>query len=219
MHKAQLSILKTLQYKSHGRFSELNIFNITSDRFNFHLKKLIRDGFIKKTSFTYTLSEQGKEYANRIIKQAKIGVAIHCIRSKNNNLQYLIHKRNKEPFNGWYGSVSGKVLLGESPNEAAFRILKAKSGLKGSFTLKGIAHYVQKHTKEVLLEDEYFWIYKVDNISGKFKKKTKYGENIWMSESEIRELKRVFASFDEMNKFNNSTELIYIDKIKKQKVY
>ncbi|HCR35549.1 hypothetical protein A2130_02635 [Candidatus Woesebacteria bacterium GWC2_33_12] len=214
MHRTQSFILKSLQFKTRASFSELNIYNITSDRFNFHLKRLVTNKFISKDDLKYSLTSKGKEFINRAEKQAKIGVAIHCIRTKNGKKEYLIHRRGKEPFKNWYGSISGKVLFGENPIKTSERVLKKETGLDGDFTLKGIAHYIRLDKEKTSLEDEYFWVYKVDNIKGGFRKKTKYGENIWLNKQQIKKLKNIFASFDEMKEFNNSNTLVYVDRIK-----
>lgn len=80
MHKYQSSILKRLLYNKGVRFSDLNKLRITSDRFTFHLKKLIEKGLVVKKDNLYYLSAQGKELTNRLEKQAKLGIALNIIR-------------------------------------------------------------------------------------------------------------------------------------------
>ena len=89
-----------------------------------------------------------------------------------------------------------------------------ETGLSGNFNLKGIIHYHHFHKDGRLLEDKYFWVYRVDKTRGMFKEKVPEGENIWMKEKEYRKLKNVFATFDEIKKVITCKSLVYIDKIK-----
>ena len=145
-------------------------------------------------------------------RQAKLGVAIHAIRKVNGKTEYLVHHRLKEPFYGWYGSHSGKIRWGETPIQTAKREFLEESGLTGKFTLKGIVHYHHFHKDGRLLEDKYFWAYRVDNVKGKIKEKVPEGENIWMTEKDYRKLKNVFASVDEVIEITRAKKLLYIDR-------
>jgi predicted transcriptional regulator len=119
MHKYQKLILQRLLYNKGIRFSDLNNLRISSDRFNFHLKRLIEEGFVVKKGNLYSLSTKGKGIANRIEKQAKLGIALNIFKREKEGRKYLIQKRSKEPFVGWSGSPSGKIKYGETPSLAA----------------------------------------------------------------------------------------------------
>ena len=48
-HSVQVTILRHLLFKPHATFSELQkSTDLTSDHFNFHIKKLIEEGFVEK---------------------------------------------------------------------------------------------------------------------------------------------------------------------------
>jgi len=219
IHEFQISILRELLFKPQARFRDLKKVDVTNDHFTFHLNRLLKEGLVVKTDGRYSLTDEGKEFAKRmdtealkLEHQAKLGVALHAVREKDGVTQYLIHRRLKEPFYGWYGSHSGKIRWGEVPLECAKREFFEETGLKGDFRLKGIIHYHHLHIDGRLLEDKYFWVYRVDNIKGKLKDKVPEGENIWMSEEDFRNLVRVFATFDEVVEVINSKSLVYIDR-------
>jgi 8-oxo-dGTP pyrophosphatase MutT (NUDIX family) len=219
IHEFQISILRELLFKQHARFRDLKKVDITNDHFSFHLKHLLQEGLIIKKNGLYSLSDEGKEFANRmdtdalkIERQAKLAIAIHAIRYHNNVKEYLIHQRLKEPFYGWHGSHSGKIRWGETPLIAAKREFLEETGLSGNFKLKAIAHYHHFHKDGRLLEDKYFWVYKVTNLKGKLKKEVPEGKNIWMNEKEFRKHKNVFATYDEMDEEMNSKKLLYIER-------
>ena len=219
IHEFQISVLRELLFKPEARFRDLNKTGVTSDHFTFHLNHLLKEGLVIKINGKYSLSDKGKEFANRmdtdsqkLERQAKITVALHATREVNRGVEYLVHKRLKQPFYGWYGSHSGKVRWGENPLESAKREFLEETGLEGNFKLKGIVHYHHFHKDGKLLEDKYFWVYKIDKVKGILKEKVPEGENIWMTEKKYRSLKNVFATVDEMLEVINSDNLIYIDR-------
>jgi len=221
VHEFQISILRELLFKPNARFRDLKKFDVTNDHFTFHINHLLKEGLITKNNGKYSLSDEGKEFANRmdtdalkIEKQAKVAVAINAVRKVGNITEYLVHKRMKEPFYGWYGSHSGKIRWGENPLECAKREFLEETGLTGNFTHKGIVHYLHFHKDGRLLEDKYFWVYKAEDTRGKLREKVPEGENIWMTEKEFRRIKNVFATMDEVLEVINSKKLLYIDRIR-----
>jgi len=221
IHEFQISILRELLFKPEARFRDLKKVDVTNDHFTFHINHLIKEGLIIKQNGRYSLTDQGKEFANRmdtdalkLERQAKLAIAIHAVRKNKGVTEYLVHRRLKEPFYGWYGSHSGKVRWGENPLDCAQREFLEETGLAGKFTLKGIVHYHHFHKDGRLLEDKYFWVFRVENTKGDFKEKVPEGENIWMTEKEYRELKNVFATFDEIIDVINGKKLVYIDRTK-----
>lgn len=218
LHDYQFSILRTLLFNPGARFSELNKVDVTSDHFNFHVKKLVGMGLITKGEGKYYLTQEGKEFAGRmdtdtlkLEKMAKVVVALHAVRVQNGVTQYLMHHRLKEPFFGWYGSHSGKIHWGETPEEAASREFFEESGLTGNLTMKGIVHHRDYDGEGNLLDDKFFWVFRVDNCQGEMKVKVEEGENRWMSEEEIRQLKYTFASFEQMTKVIEGKELVFLN--------
>ena len=176
IHEFQISILRELLFKPRARFRDLNKLEITNDHFTFHLKHLIKEGLVKKDGNYYLLTDDGKEFANRmdtdalrLERQAKVAIAIHAIRNRSGTAEYLMHQRLKEPFYGWYGSHSGKIRWGENPMDCANREFFEETGLTGDFKLKGIVHYHHVHKDGRFLEDKYFWVYRVTKVQGVLK--------------------------------------------------
>lgn len=221
IHEFQISVLRELLFRPGARFRDLNKVGVTNDHFTFHLNHLVKENLVAKKDGVYYLTDEGKEFANRmdtdalkLERQAKLGIAIHAVRQRNGKTEYLVHHRLKEPFYGWYGSHSGKIRWGETPLATAKREFLEESGLTGKFTLKGIVHYHHFHKDGRLLEDKYFWVYRVDNVKGELKKKVPEGENIWLTESEYKKLKNVFATVKEVKEMTNSKKLVYIDRVR-----
>ncbi len=221
MHDYQISILRELLFKPGARFRDMKKVDIPNDHFTFHVNQLIGQGYMEKKQGGYYLTTVGKEFANRmdtetlkIERQAKLDIAINAFRTGNGKTEFLIHKRLKEPFYGWYGTHSGKIRWGEFPIETAKREFLEETGLTGNFELKGIVHYQHIHKDGTFLEDKYFWIYWVENPTGELKTKVPEGENIWMTEEEFKRLDHVFASFEEMMEVKNAKSLVYIERVR-----
>ncbi len=226
IHQYQISILRELLFKPHARFRDLKTVDIENDHFAFHLKHLIELGLVTKSGNLYRLTDNGKEFANRIDtdelkieRQAKLAIAIHAVRKMKGKKEYLIHQRLREPFYGWYGSHSGKIRWGENPLDCAKREFKEETGLTGTFILKAIEHYLHFHQDGRLLEDKYFWVYRVTKVKGKLLEEIPEGRNIWMDEKAYRKLKHTFGTYEEMEEITLSKNLLYIDRLKEVDEY
>jgi ADP-ribose pyrophosphatase YjhB (NUDIX family) len=221
IHDFQISILRELLFKPGARFRDLKKVDVTNDHFTFHVNHLIAQGLVEKKNGKYFLTTDGKEFANRmdtdalkLERQAKLCIAIHALRENNGQREYLVHRRLKEPFFGWYGSHSGKIRWAETPLECAKREFKEETGLTADFTLKGIVHYHHIHKDGRFLEDKYFWVFWATNIQGEMKVKVPEGENLWLTEKAFRRLKNVFSTFDEMMEEYHSPTLVYVDRVR-----
>ncbi len=91
IHFIQQEIFKTLLLSEAARFSDMLPEGIYSEHFNFHVKQVVKNGYvIKNEQGLYELTDIGKEFANRFDidsasvrfeKQAKIGVIIKAIKT------------------------------------------------------------------------------------------------------------------------------------------
>ncbi len=226
IHDFQMSILKELLFKPEARFRDLKKVDVTNDHFTFHINHLIKEELVIKKDGRYSLSDKGKEFANRIDtnalkieRQAKVAIALHAVRKVKGTTEYLVHLRLKEPFYGWCGSHTGKIRWGENPIDCAKREFLEETGLTGDFSHKGIVHYLHFHKDARLLEDKYFWVYKIENTKGELKESVPEGKNLWLTEKEFRKLKNVFAFLDEILEVIDNKKFIYLDRVRFVETY
>ncbi len=219
IHEYQISILRELLFKPNSRFSQIKKVDVPNDHFTFHLNRLVTQGLVSKVGGRYSLTTEGKEFANRmdtdslkLEKQAKVAVSIQAVRSNKGKIEYLLHQRLKEPFYGWWGSHTGKIRWGETPINAAKREFFEETGLTGDFALKGIVHYLHFHKDGRFLEDKYFFEFRVDNTKGDLKEKIEEGENKWLTRAEIKRIKNTFATLEEKEEIVNTKTFLYRDR-------
>jgi len=203
VHEAQTLILRHLLFVPNARFAELQKkTELSSDHFNFHIKKLLDSHMIEKNADAYSLTPKGKEYANRmdtdeneIEKQPKISVALVVERHVNGRREFLAQQRLKQPYYGFWGRLGGKVRWGESFEEAAKRELKEETNLDADFVFKMIFRKRDYTTEaDELLEDKVFVIMYTDAVSGELMDEFEGGRNKWMTQEEFVSQEKTFES-------------------------
>jgi 8-oxo-dGTP diphosphatase len=206
-HTAQVAILRYLLFKPQAAFSELQkATNLTSDHFNFHVKKLVDEGYVEKNEKQYKLTNKGKEYSNRmdtdeneIEKQPKVSVAITLERQNSKGeREFLFQQRKKNPYFDFWGRMGGKVRWGESVIEAAERELMEETGLEAELEYKLLYHKRDfSKTTGKLLEDKMFFCVYATKFSGELIEAFEGGVNRWMTVEEFHGMSKRFNSVDE----------------------
>lgn len=203
MHPAQIAILYKLRHSQSASFSVLmHETNLESDVFKFHIQKLVKLGHIYKlTDGNYTLTPSGKEFANNLSeekrvtqKQPKLSVLL-VVPNPNQPGQYLMQRRMRHPYYGFWGCISGPVQWGEDAEETAIRELEKQTGLQASFNVQSFYRKRDYDKENELLEDKLFIILKASNIEGDLGDSSwSHGINRWMSLDELWNEERYFSS-------------------------
>lgn len=203
IHKAQTSILRELLFRPEAGYTELQKPTaLTSDHFNFHIKRLAELGLVQKTaSGHYRLTTRGKEYANKldtdsntIERQPKVSVIMVIWRDHSHH-EFLLQERLKNPYFGFWGYPTGKMRWGETVLAAAERELQEETGLSGGFEFHGIYHeHACSSTGRELLEDKLFLVTSVTAPTGTLRDEVGC-HNEWVDLKRARQFEKTFPGF------------------------
>ena len=206
IHSAQTSILRELLFHPQANYAALQKpTGLTSDHFNFHISRLVELGLVKKTARgMYSLTIQGKEYANRldtdnntVERQPKTAVLLAIERDVGGKRQWVFQQRLKNPYFGFWGLPSGKIRWGETVVQAAERESLEETGLSADWRVAGVYHeiVVQKETGE-MLEDKIFFVVHGTNPKGDLQEDFEGGHNEWLVRERANVQEKIFDSFN-----------------------
>ena len=206
MHHIQKQILQKLIYKPSLGFAELRPEGIESNHFMYHLRQLINEGYIEKTTKGYCLSKSGKSYADRLsLKDYKPRIQpkiVTLIVLKKPSGEHLLYKRAHQPFFGKIGFPYGKIHLGESIAEAANRELEEKTGLIATLRLIGDA-YVTVYEDGELLSQMLAHVFVGKYRTGEIQNRSNKGKSFWADINKSKSKQYIPGFLDIYHEANN----------------
>ena len=204
LHKAQVSILRTLRHNPSARYTTLRRpTGLESDVFKFHLRKLLHQKYVRKLeSGAYHLTPTGKEFANNLSdarrtaqKQPKLSVVIVASKDFDGTKKYLCQKRLRNPFYGFWGCLSGPVQWGESLEAAARREFEKQTGMTATYAVGSFYRETDYATDaDAILEDKLFAVMKATEVVGEITNVWSKGLNAWMTLEELEMQDKYFTA-------------------------
>ncbi|MBX4196395.1 NUDIX domain-containing protein [Candidatus Pacearchaeota archaeon] len=110
---------ETLKFNQLGK-----ALNSRSNKIAYHLKHLVKQGVLDKKDDNYMLAEPAEQLIPYISEKKPV-IPVVLLHIKKDNKVFL-YKRKKRPFLGLFSLPGGRLVLGESIEEAAKRIMKTK---------------------------------------------------------------------------------------------
>jgi 8-oxo-dGTP pyrophosphatase MutT (NUDIX family) len=143
-HHIQRTIVDRLMHAEQLRFSDLKPTGMESNIFMYHLKQLLKDGYVERTDGGYRLAAKGLSYVDELSNenqrprpQPKL---INIIALTDGAGKWLLAERKVQPYIGMRMFPSGKRHRGETSAEHATRELHEKTGLSDILlSYRGIA--------------------------------------------------------------------------------
>ena len=162
------------------------VLQIRSNMVAYHIEQMVNEGVLNKDNDGYSLTREGEKYlpiANHLngAEMSPLPVVIVALLNKD---KILMIKRNKRPYQNYWGLIGGKMLLEENFEQATLRQVKTKSGLSSKFvSINSVMHErvtgdgIVKHSfilffTKAVTEDNRLW-------------ESEYGEVKWVKLSEI----------------------------------
>lgn len=190
-HKIDLHILKKLMYGKNLGYNEILDKSFPSNSFDYHLKKIIGQGYIRKEEDKYNLTPDGMQFMSSIdgisLKDKKKPI-VCCFILAYDGEKILVNKRLKQPFLGYVGIPGGKLDMGNGLEEQAKEELLDETGLIGDLELKVISNYVT-FEKENIAHHVVAFTYIATNLKGELIDKHREGENFFIKKEELEKYK------------------------------
>lgn len=188
MHEIQQYIVKQLVHQEVCRYRDIKPKEVEGNLFTYHLRRLIQENIIEKCPNGYRLTGNGLRLVDNLSLQSmqpriqpKIATLVAC---QNNNQEWLLYRRSKQPFLGKIGFPYGKIHLGERIAEAADRELVEKTGINAKLVHVGDA-YLTVDDGTSLITHMLFHIFYGVEPSGELQQETAIGSCFWQSEQDI----------------------------------
>lgn len=118
-HHIQSAIFQKIRQNGPMRYKDLKVDSIESSLFVYHLKELMRSSIIEKDKDgKYRLTKNGvtlsQHYSTEMSDMRFSVPSYTIIFARSIEGKWLMYKREKSPFVGFYSTISGKMHHGES---------------------------------------------------------------------------------------------------------
>lgn len=145
-----MEILKLFQYAEKLKFSDIEkALKVRSNKLSYHLNNLTKKGVLKKEGEYYKLSESSEHIIPYLVEnKSPLPVVLILVGDKE---KAFLYKRKKRPYNNLLSLPGGRILLGESLEEASKRIMKNKFNAEVRLKkLNSVSFEQVKKSKEVV---------------------------------------------------------------------
>jgi len=189
-HHIQKSIVYKLAFSNGLRFSELKPDDLENKLFDYHLKIVIRDGYVEKTEDgLYKLTAEGRRIGKRASeKQLTIAdraesILLLIVRKQLEG-DWLLYKRATHPLIGKVGFIHANPVVGQSVTEIAHDQCLERTGLDCTFKPLG-SGYITTYDKETLESYINFTLLVADSAKGELQQNDENAEYFWQSEPDF----------------------------------
>jgi ADP-ribose pyrophosphatase YjhB (NUDIX family)/predicted transcriptional regulator len=192
-------ILSKFMYNKSMKYNQIRE-KVPSNKFNYHLKSLVVEGFVEQKKDMYSLTPKGTQLISsldgiKIEENRKPIVCAFVLAQKGTKI--LVNERAKQPFMGFIGIPGGKLDFGSLMAEQAALELLEETGLSAKkFELKLITNYRTKDKeKNELTHHVIGFFYLATGISGTLKENDREGKNFFTTLKQAKKMKR-YPDFD-----------------------
>lgn len=183
-HHIQKEIVYDLAFADRMRFSELQPPELESKAFDYHLKKVVRAGYVvKNQDGTYSLTSEGKRLGKGVKKkQSRLidraySVLLLAIRRKEDGA-WLLVRRKTQPLLGLTGFMNAQPTAENSVVSTGAEICRQQTGLVGDFVVHGHGYFRIFRAGE-LESFIHFTLLQCTDIQGELRQNSELAEYYW----------------------------------------
>lgn len=214
-HNIQQQIIYKLARAKSVNYAALKPNNMESNAFNYHLKEVIKSGFVVKSDDgNYILTKVGMRLGLNahlsLVDRLSLSHAVIFMTVFDKNKGWLVRRRTAHPMFGYVGFVHGEPLAHETVLESASRCFEKVTGLKADFIPRGFG-YARFFSDGELESFNNFMVFSTDTYTGKLISENETGENIWLTEQELLAESNVFSNMKPILGKMRDPELFFLD--------
>jgi ADP-ribose pyrophosphatase YjhB (NUDIX family) len=129
IQKQREKIFQLFIYNERLTFSQiLKQIRMPSNLLAYFLKKMVKEEMLEKRAGSYKLTPSSEKLIPFFVKDSEmISPLVVVLIALVDGDKVLLVKRDKRPYKGFWSIISGRLLINESINEAAIRIVKEKA--------------------------------------------------------------------------------------------
>jgi hypothetical protein len=188
-HHIQRQIVYDLAFSEGLRFSELKPDTLENKAFDYHLKKVIAAGYVRKNeNGTYSLTSEGKRVGKGALKkQSRLidraySTLLLAIRRPDDGA-WLLMRRKAQPLLGLTGFMNASPVATEETVQTAANICREQTGLSGTFVPHGHG-YFRIYRDRALESFIHFTLLTCNDIQGVLHQNSELAEYYWDTDPE-----------------------------------
>jgi len=189
-HHIQRQIVYELAFSEGLRFGELKPDALENKAFDYHLKKVIVAGYVRKNeNGTYSLTSEGKRVGKGALKkQSRLidraySTLLLAIRRPDDGAWLLI-RRKSQPLLGLTGFMNAQPTVDKQTVQTAAQVCREQTGLTGEFVVHGHG-YFRIYRAGGLESFIHFTLLKCTDIQGELVQNSELAEYYWETDPDF----------------------------------
>lgn len=190
-HHIQRQIVYDLAFSEGMRFGELKPDTLENKAFDYHLKKVIAAGYVRKNDDgTYALTAEGKRVGKGALKkQSRLidraySTMLLAIRRQDDGA-WLLMRRRAQPLLGLTGFMNASPVANQETVQTAAQVCREQTGLTGTFVPHGHG-YFRIYRDGALESFIHFTLLTCSDIQGELHQNSELAEYYWDTDPDFQ---------------------------------
>lgn len=214
-HHIQNGIIQLLAREKATNFASLKPKNIESNAFNYHLRALVKEGFVTKNEDgLYQLTRLGMRLglnshlsAKERLSQAHSVLLMTVVDDQKG---MVLRERTAHPMYGYLGFIHGEPNHTELVTDTAKKRFKEYTGLTADFKVRGFG-YTRFMGGGELESFTSFTLLVADKYNGELKQGSSTGRNMWITKEAACKHEKLFPNMQPLFESMDSKEPFWLD--------